>query len=169
MNSKNFKMFFASLVAFCTCCIFSQNNSFAFYPKGYEWERIIGCDTTKAGKAIEDSKNYVNMLDPRERIPIICANIKTLADAVAKNYPNVSSERCEAIARFKLLEPYLCLFFDYDLHKFCRLIETSNNENEVIQQLDYEIWDNWDAITCDEFIKYLVYDICTLHAKIIDA
>lgn len=151
-----FKIFFASLIVFCVCGLFGRNNSFAFYPKEHEWKTIE--NDIRVQKVMKASKDYLKIENFRYRQAEICSNIRTLRYFIKENYPEMSSERCEAIARFKLIEPYLYLFFDYDLHRFRYLIEKSNNENEVIEELGREILDNCD----DKFVTYLVYDICTL-------
>lgn len=168
MNFKKFKMFFASLAVFCTCCLFSQNKSFAFYPKEDEWNRIIE-NSVQVQKVMNASKGYLEIKDVRYRQGEICSNIRTLTYFIKENYPEMSYKRCEAIARFKLLEPYLYLYLDnYDLNIFGYLIEKSDKEDEVIDKLGCEILRNWDAITCDDFVKYLAYDICTLHTTVIN-
>ena len=161
MNFKSIKMFFTSLLVFCACCIFGQDNSFAFYPKGYEWEEIIKSDT-QVEKAIDDSKDYINITSPHKKERTICSNVQTLTNAISKKYPEISYRRCKSIAKFKLLESYIYTFFDYSLYGFRHLIETSDNEEKIIQDINCEISTNWNTFTCNDFIKYLVCDICKL-------
>lgn len=177
MSFKNFKVPFASLLVSGICLLFSQGGSFAAYPREYRWKELINKDT-QAAQAIKNSYDYLCLRlaivnDPNEAYfnsvlieQVVRRDVEILTEAVSRMYHrSMFPTDCVAVAKFKLISPFLYMIFGSDMVEFENLIEFSfehkMDERDVIKKIVHRI-KNSSEVKCSPLLKELVCDICNL-------
>lgn len=140
--------------------MFSQNVSLAVYPTETQWKQLIQEDIEVA-QVIENSKDYINGTCKFDML----SDLEILKNAIHnKIYNAMTLPRCEAIAKYKLISPYLYMIFDYDSWRLQTLMENSHEE-EVIREIVCKIVNSPEQLSGSKYVKNMVYSICVLNSS----